>query len=165
MTRAKKAARPKTRRASAPAIARKPASKPKKPLLLKGGNPRIAKAEGDAPIKAYIAALTGWKQDTARRLDTLVTRAVPGVAKAVKWNSPFYGVEGKGWFLSFHTFTRYIKVAFFRGANLKPPPPGPSTSEDTRYLDIHEDDALDEAQISRWAKQAAALTGFLAPRP
>jgi len=163
MTRAQKPARPKAKRGATQA--RQPAAKPQKPRLLKGGNPRIAKSEGYAPIKAYIAALTGWKQGTARRLDALITRAVPGVQKAVKWNSPFYGVEGQGWFLSFHIFTRYIKVAFFRGANLKPPPPGPSKSADTRYLDIHEDDMLDETQFTRWVKQAAALPGFLAPRP
>lgn len=148
---------PKTKRASSAA------AKVKKPRLLKGGNPRIAKAEGDAPIKAYIAALSGWKQATAKRLDATIVRAAPHARKAVKWNSPFYGIEDKGWFLSFHVFTRYIKVAFFRGASLNPPPPGPSTAADTRYLDIHEDDVLDEAQFSRWVKQAAALPGYLSP--
>ena len=91
----------------------KPKSKPK---LLSGGNPQIAKADGDAPVQAYIAAMPGWKRDVGRRLDALITRTVPGVRKAVKWNSPFYGMEGQGWFLNFHCFTRYVKVAFFRGA-------------------------------------------------
>jgi hypothetical protein len=138
-------------------------TKAKKPVLLKGGNPRIAKAEGEAPIKAYIAALSGWKQATAKKLDGLIVRAAPRAHKAVKWNSPFYGIDGKGWFLSFHVFTRYIKVAFFRGAALSPPLPGASKTEHTRYLDIHEGDVLDEAQFARWVKQAAALPGYLSP--
>jgi hypothetical protein len=153
----RKTAKPKAKRAkSAP-------TKAQKPRLLKGGNPRIAKAEGDPPIKAYIAALSGWKQATAKRLDAAIVRAAPHARKAVKWNSPFYGIDGKGWFLSFHVFTRYIKVAFFRGANLTPPLPGASKTEHTRYLDIHEDDVLDEAQFARWVKQAAALPGHLSP--
>jgi hypothetical protein len=137
----------------------------KKPVrLLSGGNPQIAKGEGDAPVQAYIAAMPGWKREMGERLDALITGTVPGVRKAVKWNSPFYGVEGKGWFLSFHVFTRYVKVAFFRGASLKPVPPGTSKDENTRYLDIHEGDALDEARFKRWVKQAASLPGYLAPR-
>ena len=134
--------------------------KPGKPALLSGGNPRIAKAGGDAPVQAYIAAMPGWKRDVGRRLDAIVTRAVPGVRKAVKWNSPFYGMEGRGWFLSFHVFTKYVKVAFFNGASLRPPPPGDSKSENTRYLDVHEDDRLDEARFARWVKQAARLPGW-----
>ena len=134
----------------------------KRVRLLSGGNPQIAKAEGDAPVKAYLAAMPGWKRDVGRRLDAMISRAVPGVRKAVKWNSPFYGLEGKGWFLSFHAFTRYVKVAFFRGAALRPPPPGPSKSKDARYLDIHEDDAIDEAQLAKWIRQAAALPGWMA---
>jgi hypothetical protein len=130
-----------------------------KPALLSGGNPQIAKAYGDAPVQAYIAAMPGWKRDVGRRLDALIMRIVPGVRKAVKWNSPFYGMEGEGWFLSFHCFTRYVKVAFFRGASLRPLPPGDSKSKDTRYLDIHEDDALDEAQLAAWVKQASQLPG------
>ena len=134
-----------------------------KPALLAGGNPRIAKADGDAPVQAYIAAMPGWKRDVGRRLDTLIERAVPGVRKAVKWNSPFYGIEDpgeeNGWFLSFHCFTKYIKVAFFRGASLRPVPPGQSKSKDTRYLDIHEDDQLDEAQLAAWVKQASQWPG------
>jgi hypothetical protein len=132
-----------------------------KPALLAGGNPQIAKAEGDAPVQAYIAAMPGWKREVGRRLDALVVRTVPGVRKAVKWNSPFYGVEGQGWFLNFHTFTKYVKVAFFRGASLRPVPPGASKHEDVRYLDVHEDDALDEAQLTRWIRQAAALPGWI----
>jgi len=128
--------------------------------LLSGGNPRIAKGDGDAPVQAYMAAIPGWKRDIGRRLDALVTRAVPGVRKAVKWNSPFYGLEGRGWFMSFHTFTRYVKVAFFRGSALDPVPPGASKSDDTRYLDIHEDDPLDEALLKLWIRQAAALPGW-----
>ena len=136
-----------------------------KPALLAGGNPQIAKADGDAPVQAYIAAMPGWKRDLGKRLDALIVRSVPNVRKAVKWNSPFYGIEGQGWFLGFHTFTRYIKVAFFRGASLQPVPPGVSKGKDTRYLDIHEGDELDEAQMGSWVKQAGALPGFLGPRP
>lgn len=135
------------------------ARKPPKPKLLSGGNPQIAKANGDEPVQAYIAAMPGWKREVGRRLDALITRAVPGVRKAVKWNSPFYGVEEKIWFLSFHCFTKYVKVAFFRGAALEPLPPGESKQEHVRYLDVHEGDDLDEAQFSDWVKQAAALPG------
>ena len=134
--------------------------KPKKPVLLAGGNPRISKADGDAPVQAYIAAMPGWKRDIGVRLDALVTRSVPGVRKAVKWNSPFYGIDGQGWFLAFHTFTHYVKVSFFRGTALRPVPPGDSKSQDTRYLDIREGDTLDETQMSDWVKQAAALPGW-----
>ena len=130
-----------------------------KPVLLSGGNPQIAKADGDAPVQAYIAAMPGWKRDVGRRLDALIMRTVPGVRKAVKWNSPLYGVEGQGWFLGVHCFTKYVKVAFFRGASLRPVPPGESKSKDTRYLDIHEDDQLDEAQFAAWVKQASQLPG------
>ena len=130
-----------------------------KTALLSGGNPQIAKAYGDAPVQAYIAAMPGWKRDVGRRLDALIVRTVPGVRKGVKWNSPFYGIEGQGWFLSLHCFTKYVKVAFFRGASLRPVPPGESKSKDTRYLDIHEDDQLDKAQLTAWVKQAAALPG------
>ena len=129
-----------------------------KPKLLSGGNPQIAKATGDAPVQAYIAAIPGWKQDVGRRLDAAIVRAVPGVKKAVKWNSPFYGVEDGVWFLSFHVFDRYVKVAFFRGALLKPLPPGGSKQKHVRYLDIHEGE-LDEAQFARWVKQASKLPG------
>ena len=130
-----------------------------KPTLLAGGNPQIPKGYGDAPVQAYIAAMPGWKRDVGRRLDALITATVPGVAKAVKWNSPFYGVEDGVWFLSFHCFTRYIKVAFFRGASLRPVPPGQSKQKDVRYLDIHEGDPLDEAQLAAWVKQASQLLG------
>jgi hypothetical protein len=139
-----------------------PKSRPRnvaKPALLAGGNPQIAKADGDAPVRAYIAAIPGWKRDVGHRLDALIVRTVPGVHKAVKWNSPFYGVEGQGWFLSFHCFAKYVKVAFFRGMSLSPVPPGESKSKDTRYLDIHEDDQLDEAQLAAWVKQASLLPG------
>jgi hypothetical protein len=134
-----------------------------KPVLLAGGNPQIAKGYGDAPVQAYIAAMPGWKREVGRCLDALIVRTVPGVAKAVKWNSPFYGVAGereeKGWFLSFHCFTKYIKVAFFRGASLRPVPPGSSKQKEVRYLDIHEHDELDEAQLAAWVKQASRLPG------
>ena len=130
-----------------------------KPALLAGGNPQIAKGYGDAPVQAYIAAMPGWKRDVGRRLDALIVRTVPGVRKAVKWNSPFYGIEGQGWFLSLHCFTKYVKVAFFRGASLRPVPPGESKQKDVRYLDIHEDDQLDEAQLAAWVKQASLLPG------
>ena len=128
---------------------------PAKPTLLSGGNPQIAKGYGDAPVQAYIAAMPGWKRDVGRRLDALIARTVPGVRKAVKWNSPFYGVEDQVWFLSFHCFTKYVKVAFFRGASLAPMPPGTSKQKDVRYLDIHEDDEIDEAQLAAWVKQAS----------
>jgi len=130
-----------------------------KPVLLAGGNPQIPKGDGDGPVQAYIAAMPGWKQDVGRRLDALIVRVVPDVHKAVKWNSPFYGVDGDGWFLSVHCFTRYVKVAFFRGTSLRPVPPGESKNEGTRYLDIHEDDELDEAQFTDWVEQASRLPG------
>jgi hypothetical protein len=133
----------------------------KVPVLLAGGNPQIAKADGDAPVQAYIAAMPGWKRDAGRRLDALIVRTVPGVRKAVKWNSPFYGVEGQGWFLNFHTFTNYVKVAFFRGTALRPVPHGESKHKEVRYLDIREDDQLDEAQMATWIRQAAALPGWV----
>jgi hypothetical protein len=129
-------------------------------VLLSGGNPQIAKGHGDAPVQAYIAAMPGWKRDLGRRLDALIARTVPGVRKAVKWNSPFYGVEGRGWFLNFHTFTNYVKVAFFRGTSLRPVPPGESKHKEVRYFDIREDDQLDEAQMATWVRQAASLPGW-----
>src|SRR5437016_8742897 len=134
-------------------------------VVLSGGNPRIAKADGDAPVQAYIAGMPDWKRDLGKRLDALIVRNVPDVRKAVKWNSPLYGIEGQGWFLSFHVFSHYVKVAFFRGTSLRPVPPGASKGKDTRYIDIHEGDELDEAQMANWVKQAAALPGFLAPGP
>ena len=141
-------------------VAGKPAAKAKaKPKLLAGGNPQIAKGYGDPPVQAYIAAVPGWKRDVVARVDALVARAVPGLKKAVKWNSPLYGIEENVWFLSVHCFTRYVKVAFFRGASLLPVPPGTSTQKNVRYLDIHEDDEVDEAQLTRWIKQASKLPG------
>jgi hypothetical protein len=136
------------------------ARKNKKVVLLSGGNPQIAKADGDAPVQAYIAAIPGWKRDVGKRLDALIVRHAPGVLKAVKWNSPFYGIEGQGWFLSFHVFTRYVKVTFFKGTSLRPVPSG-GTSNEARWIDIHEDD-FDEAQLTSWIKQAAVLPGWLA---
>ena len=130
-----------------------------KPVLLSGGNPQIAKADGDAPVLAYIAAMPGWKRDIGRKLDALIARTVPGVRKAVKWNSPFYGVDGQGWFLSFHCFAKYVKVAFFRGASLSPLPPGASKQKHVRYLDVHEGEEIDEAQFIAWVKQASRLPG------
>jgi len=130
-----------------------------KPKLLPGGNPQIAKGEGDAPVQAYIAAMPGWKRDVGRRFDALIVRTVPGVHKAVKWNSPFYGIEGEGWFLSFHCFAKYIKVAFFRGTSLRPVPPVESKQREVRYLHIHEDELLDEKQFTAWMKQASKLPG------
>ena len=131
-----------------------------KVVLLSGGNPQIAKADGDAPVEAYIAAMPEWKRDVGERLDALITRNVPNVRKAVKWNTPFYGIEGQGWFLGFHTFTHYVKVSFFRGTSLRPVPPGASKQKDVRYIDVHEDD-LDEAQMANWVKQAATLPGWV----
>jgi hypothetical protein len=127
--------------------------------LLSGGNPQIAKAEGDAAVQAYIAAMPGWKSEVGRRVDTLITKTIPNVQKAVKWNSPLYGIEGDGWFLGIHCFAKYIKVAFFRGASLHPIPPGESKSEQTRYLNIHEDDPIDEPQLADWVRQASHLPG------
>lgn len=146
-------ARPKARSASGAA---------KAPKLLAGGNPQVARGDGDAPVRAYIDAMPGWKSELGRRLDAIVTRCVPKVRKAVKWNSPFYGVEGRGWFLSFHVYARYVKVAFFKGASLRPLPPGVSKSPEVRYLDIREGDPLDEELFAKWVKQAAARPGWLA---
>jgi hypothetical protein len=131
-------------------------------VLLSGGNPQIAKAEGDAPVQAYIAAMPGWKRDLGKRLDALIVRNVPNVLKAVKWNTPFYGIEGQGWFMGFHVFTRYVKVSFFRGTSLRPlPPGGTERSKDARWIDICEGDELDEGQMAIWVKQAAALPGWV----
>jgi hypothetical protein len=130
------------------------------PVLLSGGNPQIARADGDAPVQAYIAAMPGWKRGMGASLDRVITAAIPGVKKAVRWNSPFYGIEGEGWFLSFHCFTRYVKVTFFRGASLQPLPPGESTQDAVRYLDLHEEDRLDESQLRLWLLQASKLPGW-----
>ena len=182
-------AKPKAKRASRASGTRKPAAKAKKTpnagakaksgaseaklikvrkgekvaVVLSGGNPRIEKADGDAPVKAYIAGMPGWKRDLGKRLDTLIVQNVPNVRKAVKWNTPFFGIEGQGWFLSFHVFTHYVKVTLFRGTSLRPVPPGASKHKDVRYFDIREGDELDEAQMANWVKQAAALPGFLGP--
>jgi hypothetical protein len=138
------------------AAAKRPAAKP---VLLSGGNPQIAKGYGDAPVQAYIAAMPGWKRDIGRHLDALIVRTVPGVHKAVKWNTPFYGVEDQGWFLAFHCFTKYVKVTFFRGTSLRPIPPGESKHKEVRYLDIYENAPLDEAQFIAWVQQASQLPG------
>src|ERR1700730_5789202 len=139
------------------------------PTLLAGGNPQIAQAGRYAPVQVDIAAMPGWRRDLGKRLDALIVRNVPNVRKAVKWNSPLYGIEGQGWFLGLHTSTHYVKVAFFRGTSLRPVPPGASKGKgkgkDTRYIDIHEGDEFDEAEMASWMKQAAALPGFLGPRP
>jgi hypothetical protein len=143
------------------ARAKSPACKPAGPALLAGGNPQIAKGDGDAPVQAYIAAMPGWKRDLGRRLDALIVRTVPDVRKSVRWNSPFYGMEGQGWFLNFHCFTEYVKVAFFSGTSLRPLPPGESKSKGVRYLDIHEDDQLDEERVASWIRQASELPGWV----
>jgi hypothetical protein len=142
-------------------VTKKSAAKPAagEPTLLSGGNPQIAKGYGDAPVQAYIAAMPGWKSDVGHRLDALITRTVPGVYKAVKWNSPLYGIEGQGWFLSVHCFANYIKLAFFRGMSLSPIPPGESKQKEVRYFHIHEEDQLDEAQLAAWVEQASQLPG------
>lgn len=129
------------------------------PVLLSGGNPQIAKGYGDAPVRAYIDAMPGWKKDVGRRIDALIEKTVPVVSKAVKWNSPFYGVEQGRWFLSLHVFAKYVKVTFFDGARLRPPPPGASKHPNVRYLDIREEPGLDEAQFAAWVKQASKLPG------
>jgi hypothetical protein len=141
-----------SKKASAKQAARKPA-------LLSGGNPQIAKADGDAPVQAYIAAMPGWKRDVGRRLDALIERTVPNVRKAVRWNTPFYGVEGQGWFLGFHCITKYVKVSFFRGTSLRPVPPVESKIEGQRYFHVHEDEPLDEKLVASWIRQAAQLPG------
>ena len=143
------------------------AAKPRKraTVLLTGGNPQIAKADGAAPVRAYLAAMPGWKRAVGKRLDALIVRTVPGVKKAVKWNSPFYGLEGRGFFMQFYVFTRYVKVTFFRGTSLLPIPPGPSKHKEVRYFDIYEDDEFDEEQMVSWVKQAAALPGWIPGRP
>lgn len=129
------------------------------PKLLAGGNPQIPKGEGNGLVQAYIAAMPGWKQRVGRAIDDVIERTVPGVRKAVKWNTPLYGVKGQGWFLGFHCYERYVKVTFFRGASLDPVPPGQSKQKDVRYLDIHEDDLIDDSSLSDWIRQASALPG------
>ena len=151
---------PKTARPAAPATASATpeGTDTNAPRLLSGGNPQIAKGYGDAPVQAYIAAMPGWKHDLGRRLDTLITETVPGVKKAVKWNTPFYGNDGDGWFVAFHCFAKYVKVTFFRGTSLDPVPPGASKQPEVRYLDIREG-ALDEDQFVAWIRQASRLPG------
>jgi hypothetical protein len=153
---AKQAAKP--RKTAPKSLPKSSAGKAAKPVLLSGGNPQIAKGYGDAPVQAYIAAMPGWKRDVGRRLDALIVRTVPGIKKAVKWNSPFYGVEDGVWFLTLHCFTKYVKVTFFRGASLSPIPPGASKHPGVRYYDIYEGE-LDEAQFAAWVKQASLLPG------
>jgi hypothetical protein len=152
--------KPKATKKPARATKRKAPSADGKPVLLSGGNPQIAKGDGAAPVKAYLAAMPGWKRDVGRKLDALIVRTVPDVQKAVKWNSPFYGVAGRGFFLSFHCMTKYIKVTFFRGTSLRPMPPGESKSPDVRYLDIREEDPLHE-QLASWIAQASKLPGWV----
>ncbi len=129
------------------------------PKLLSGGNPQIPKGDGEEPVQAYLAAMPGWKGDVGYQLDALITKTIPDVRKAIRWNSPFYGVEGQGWFVSFHCITKYIKVAFFQGASLKPKPPVESKQKNVRYLHIFEHDTIDEQQVSDWLRQAAELPG------
>ncbi|MDE0234730.1 MAG: DUF1801 domain-containing protein [bacterium] len=132
---------------------------PAEPVLLSGGNPQIAKADGDAPVQAYIAAMPGWKSEVGRRLDELIEHTVPDVRKAVRWNSPFYGIEGEGWFLNVHVFTRHVKVTFFQGASLDPPPPLSGKDPDSRWVNIREG-GFEEAQLEKWIRQAAAIPGW-----
>jgi hypothetical protein len=135
-----------------------PASGPA-PKLLSGGNPQIAKGDGDAPVQAYIAAMPGWKHEVGRRLHAVITRTVPKVRNAVRWNSPFYGIAKRGWFLSFHCFTNYVKVTFLRGTSLRPPPPVASKHPNVRYFHIYEEDELDERLLAKWIKQASERPG------
>ena len=144
---------------SARSTASKRKEPPAKPKLLSGGNPQIAKGYGDAPVQAYINAMPGWKRDAGRRIDAVIDRNLPDGRKAVKWNSPFYGIEGQGWLASFHTYSKYVKVTFFPGTSLKPEPPG-GKSDDARWIDVYEDE-LDEAQLAKWVKQAARQTGWI----
>jgi hypothetical protein len=155
MSPTKKSAGSKSRAAATKKTTRRTATKA---VLLSGGNPQIAKADGDPAVQAYLDAMPDWRAEVGRRLDALIVSSVPGVRKAVKWNSPFYGVEGRGWFASFHTFTNYVKVTFFRGTSLRPAPPGGKAKE-ARWIDVHEDD-LDEAQLVKWIRQAAKLPGW-----
>jgi hypothetical protein len=155
----KSAAKPTATKAPKSARPGQSASPSRKIVLLSGGNPQIAKAYGEAPVQAYIAAMPGWKGDVGRRLDVVIVRAVPPVQKAVKWNSPFYGLEGEGWFVSFHCFTKFVRLTFFRGSSLRPVPPGTSKYEAIRYFDIREDDPFDEVQLTAWMKQASQLPG------
>ena len=138
---------------------RTPVAKASKPVLLSGGNPQIAKADGDMPVQAYIAAMPGWKRDIGRRLDKLISNNVPDVRKGVRWSSPMYGIEDRGWFVGFHVFTNYVKVTFFRGTALQPVPPG-GTAKEARWIDIRENDFFDESQLTQWIKQAAASPGW-----
>ena len=148
-----------------PPTSRKSASRsaPKtdKPKLLAGGNPQIPKGDGDGPVQAYIEAMPGWKQDVGRRLDALIERTVPDVVKGVRWNSPFYGVEDQGWFLSYHCYTKYVKVTFFKGTSLDPVPPVESKHDEERYFHIHEDEEVDEALLTSWTKQASEIPGWV----
>jgi hypothetical protein len=155
----KKASRKSTKATLRQGASKATTKEPAPPKLLSGGNPQIAKGYGDEPVQHYIAAMPGWKSEVGRRLDSLITRAVPGVQKAVKWNSPLYGMEGDGWFLGIHCFTKYIKVAFFRGASLRPIPPSESKQKEVRYLHLHEGEEIDEAQFTAWVQQASQLPG------
>jgi hypothetical protein len=159
MPTARPAKKPAAKRAAAKTAKPRKAPKARKPVLLSGGNPQIAKAYGDAPVQAYIAAMPGWKSALGRRLDAIITRTVPNVYKAVKYNSPLYGIEGQGWFLGIHVFAKYVKLAFFRGTSLRPVPPGQSKTKETRYLDIREGEPLDEAKFAAWVKQASRSPG------
>lgn len=150
----------KTRRQRPKASAGTPENATGEVKLLSGGNPQIARADGDAPVQAYIAAMPEWKSDVGRRLDDLILRTVPGVRKAVRWNSPFYGVEGQGWFLSYHVFTRYVKVTFLNGSSLDPLPPVESKDQDTRYYHVYEDGVIDEELVASWIRQASAIPGW-----
>jgi len=136
------------------------AKKPARVKLLSGGNPQIPKADGEAPVRAYIAAMPGWKREVGRRLDRLISKTVPGVCKAVKWNAPFYGMEGRGYFIGYHCLAKYVKVALCRGAALKPMPPGASKQEHVRYVDIYEDTTFDEELMAGWIRQASKLPGW-----
>ena len=150
------------RKTSKKPAASKTAASKQQVVLLSGGNPQIAKAEGNAPVQAYIAAMPGWKKNLGAQLDALIERTVPQVRKAVKWNSPFYGMEGQGWFLSFHVLTKYVKVTFFKGGLLTPiPPGGTEKSKEARWIDIYENDVLDESQLTQWIQQASQLPGWI----
>lgn len=163
----KRAVKAPARRTAAKPAARKRAATPGRGVraarnstrLLSGGNPQIAKGYGNAPVQAYIAAMPGWKRAVGRRLDRIIGRVVPGVNKAVKWNSPLYGIDGDGWFLGIHVFEKYVKVAFFRGRRLRPMPPVESRHRDVRYWHIREDEPLDEARFADWVAQASRLPG------
>ncbi len=141
------------------AKARAPRAGSPAPKLLSGGNPQIPKGDGDAVVQAYIAAMPGWKSRVGRLFDALIVATVPEVAKAVRWNMPFYGAPGEGWHLGFRCFTKYVQISFLTGAALRPPPPLASKHPRVRYLNLYESEPLDEERLASWIAQAFQQPG------